>query len=191
MRNVKYSAAFCILAAAISLAPRLTGAAEMKVPVTFSGGHETDRRDGGRPVALVAAGLGVSPEVFREAFSGVTPARDGKPTPDQARKNKEALLKVLKPHGVTNERLDEVSDYYRYRPDKGEMWPTKPAKAHAIIEDGRVKQIVVTEPGAGYSTAPRASIPGFEKLSFKINLGFSKDLKKNGSIESIAIDGGK
>src|SRR5438045_1713230 len=72
-----------------------TQAAEKTVPVTFSGGHETDPKDGGRPVVLVAAGLGVKPEVFREAFRGVTPARDGRPTPEQARKNKEALLKVL------------------------------------------------------------------------------------------------
>src|SRR6188474_2109432 len=129
------------VAAAVLIPLVIALAAESKVPVTFSGGHETDPKDKGRPVVLIAAGLGVKPEVFREAFSGVTPARGGKPTPEQARKNKEALLKVLKPHGITNERLDEVSDYYRYRPDKGEMWPTKPAKAQAIIENGRVREI--------------------------------------------------
>jgi hypothetical protein len=87
-------------------------AAETKVPVTFSGGHETDPKDHGRPVVLVAAALEVKPEVFREAFSGVTPARGGKPSQEEARRNKAALMKVLKPHGVTNERLDEVSNYY-------------------------------------------------------------------------------
>jgi hypothetical protein len=61
---------------------------------------------------LIAAGLSVRPEVFREAFSGVTPARGRGPTREEARKNKAALLKVLAPQGVTNERLDEVSDYY-------------------------------------------------------------------------------
>src|SRR5581483_6178092 len=47
-------------------------------PVVFSAGHETDPRDGGRPVALIAAALGVKPEVFRAAFRGVTLARDGR-----------------------------------------------------------------------------------------------------------------
>src|SRR5690348_5443743 len=115
-------------------------AAEMKVPVTFSGGHETDPRDHGRPVVLIAAALKVKPEVFRKAFSGVTPARGRRPSGDEQRRNKEALLKVLGPYNVTNERLDEVSDYYRYRPEKGELWPTKPAKAEAIIEDGKLKK---------------------------------------------------
>jgi hypothetical protein len=160
----------------------------MKVPIVFSGGHETDRRDGGRPVVLVAGGLGVKPEVFREAFRSVTPARDGKPTPDQARRNKEVLLKVLKPHGITNEQLDKVSDYYRYRPEKGELWPTTPAAAHAIVEDGKIKKIVVTEAGSGYSSTPTANVQGFEKTPLKVTLRFGTDLKKNGSIESIALD---
>ena len=129
----------------------------MKLPLVFSGGNETDARDGGRPVVLVAAGLGVKPEVFRDAFGGVTPARNGPLTGAQARANKEALLKVLGPHGTTNERLDEVSNWYRYKPGKGNLWKTVPAKAHAVVEDGKVKRIVVTEPGAGYSTPPRAT----------------------------------
>ena len=131
------------------------GAREMKVPVKFSGGHETDPRDGGRPVVLVAAALGVEPEVFREAFSGVTPARGGPPSPQEARCNKAALMKVLRPHGVTNERLDQVSDYYRYRPQRGELWPTTPAEAHAVVENGKVKQVVVTSPGSGTARPPK------------------------------------
>ena len=50
------------------------------VAVVFSGGHETDGRDGGRPVILIAAALKVKPEVFRAAFSGVHPARGGGPS---------------------------------------------------------------------------------------------------------------
>src|SRR5438552_11396179 len=60
-----------------------------RVPVVFSGGHETDLRDGGRPVVLIAAALGVTPEVFREAFSHVRPAPAGRePEPGQVRQNK-------------------------------------------------------------------------------------------------------
>jgi hypothetical protein len=45
-----------------------------KVPVVFSGGHDTVVVDRGRPVVLIAAALGVPDEVFREAFSHVRPA---------------------------------------------------------------------------------------------------------------------
>src|SRR5262245_38839813 len=113
------SATSLLMLAAVAGCARSLLAEDMKVPVTFSGGHDTDKRDGGRPVVLVAAGLGVSPDVFRKAFRGVTPAKGGPPTGEQARRNKQALLKVLGPLGVTNDRLDEVSDYYRYRPEKG------------------------------------------------------------------------
>lgn len=173
------------------VASTTTNAAEKKVPVTFSGGHDTDRQDGGRPVVLVAAGLGVKPEVFREAFKGVTPARGGKPSPGQVQNNKAALIKALKPHGVTNERLDEVSDYYRYRPEKGELWPTIAAKAHAVIVDGKIKEIVVTEPGAGYSSPPKVSVKGFAGQEFDVKLKFDKDLNQNGSISAVVLSDGK
>lgn len=65
----------------------------------FSAGHDTEAKDRGRPVVLIAAALGVEPEVFRESFSGVKPARDGKPTKEEAEQNKETLMRVLKPHG--------------------------------------------------------------------------------------------
>ena len=45
-----------------------------RIELNFTGGYDTDPRDHGRPVVLVAAGLGVAPEVFREAFSHVHPA---------------------------------------------------------------------------------------------------------------------
>ncbi len=102
-------------------------------PVMFSGGHDIGKDDHGRPCILIAVALGVKTEEFREAFSGVTPAK-GKPSDDEARKNKEALMKVLKPIGVTNDRLDEVSNYYRFKPQDGELWKHTDAKAHAVIE---------------------------------------------------------
>ena len=160
---------------------------DMKIPIQFAGGHDTDRRDRGRPVVLVAAGLGVSPELFREAFRGVTPARGGPPSRAQAQRNKRALLKVLGPHGVTNERLDEVSDYYRYRPERGELWRCRPAKAQAIVKDGRVTQIEITDPGAGYSSPPKATIQGFDATPLEVKLHFDKDLETNGSVKAIEI----
>ncbi|OWK36692.1 hypothetical protein FRUB_09255 [Fimbriiglobus ruber] len=162
-------------------------AAETKVPVVFTEGHDTDAKDGGRPVVLVAAALGVKTEEFREAFSGVTPARNGRPTGEEARANKAALMKVLKPLGVTNDRLDEVSNFYRYQPQRGELWRNTAAKAHAVVENGKIKEIVVTEPGAGYSTAPKATVQGMEKVRLKVTVLFDKDLKKNGSVSAVEI----
>jgi hypothetical protein len=174
-------------ALAFTMATGLAARAETKVPLSFSGGHEIGPNDYGRPVALLAAGLGVKPEVFREAFSGVTPSRNGPPSKDLARRNKAALMKVLGPHGVTNERLDEVSDYYRFRPQRGELWPTTPAEAYATVEDGKIKQVVVTNPGSGYCTPPRATVRGMEDIPLNVTLRFSKDLKKNGAIGSIEV----
>lgn len=162
------------------------GAEPTKVPLVFSGGHETDPRDHGRPVVLVAAGLGVTPEVFRDAFSGVTPARGRGPTGEEARKNKEALMRVLKPHGITNDRLDEVSNFYRYRREKGEMWPTSEAKGYALVENGKVTKVVVTEAGAGYSSAPDVTLQGQKGVRLKATLQFGEDLKKNGGV--VAVD---
>jgi hypothetical protein len=159
---------------------------DTRVPVKFSGGHETDPRDNGRPVALVAGGLGVKPERFREAFRGVTPSRNGPPSREEARRNKEALLKVLGPLGVTNERLDEVSDYYRYRPQDGERWPTSSAKAEAIVENGRITRIVVLDGGSGYNTSPTAAVEGIT-TPLRVTLKFGADLKKNGSVATVEI----
>lgn len=162
-------------------------AAEETLPLTFTGGHETDPRDHGRPVVLIAAALDVKPEVFREAFSGVTPARNGRPSGEEARRNKEALMKVLRPHGITNERLDEVSNYYRYRPQNGELWTTSNPKAHAVMESGKIKKIVVTEGGSGFSSAPTATIQGLKDVSLKVTVQYGTELKKNGAISAIEI----
>lgn len=158
-----------------------------EVPVTFSGGHEIGRDDFGRPVVLIAAALGVKPEVFREAFSGVTPAKGRGPSGEEARRNKEALMKVLKPHGITNDRLDEVSNYYRFRPQNGELWPTKAAKAHAIVEGGKIKKIVVTEPGSGYCSTPTATVQGMKDVTLKVSLKFGADLKENGGVDAVEV----
>jgi len=93
---------------------------------------------------------------------------------------------VLRPLGVTNERLDEVADYYRFRPQAGERWPTKPAKGYAVVEDGKVKKLVITDPGAGYNTPPRMTIAEMENVRVEAKLAFDKDLKKNGGIASAA-----
>ncbi|HAH49538.1 MAG TPA: hypothetical protein DCM07_32810, partial [Planctomycetaceae bacterium] len=63
--------------------------------------------------------LGVEPEVFQQAFSNVKPARGGAPSAARVRANKEVLMSALGKQGITNDRLDTVSNYYRYQPERG------------------------------------------------------------------------
>ncbi len=162
-----------------------------RVPVVFSGGHETVGEDRGRPIILIAAALGVSSEVFREAFSRVRPAdpRVG-PSGDEARKNKQALMSALGKHGITNDRLDEVSNYYRYRRGDGELWTHTEAKANALVKDGKVVGYEITEPGAGYSSVPSVSVPGVKQAGEpKVEIAYGKDLETNGRVSGISVGG--
>ncbi len=156
--------------------------------VTFSAGHETDPRDHGRPVVLIAAALGVPSQVFRDAFSHVTPAHGGeRPEPAQVQANKRALMEALGPLGVTNERLDEVSNFYRYPPGRGGLWKVTPAEAVAVISAGKVTGVKITNPGAGYTTAPDVAVAGAPGVKVKATLHFDKDLATNGSISSLTL----
>jgi hypothetical protein len=159
-----------------------------RVSVVFSGGHETDPRDRGRPVALIAAALGVAPEVFREAFGHVHPAPAGsEPEPAQVRQNKAALMAALGRYGVTNDYLDTVSNYYRYARSRGELWPTKPAVACALVTNGVVTGYEVTSGGSGYSSPPTVSVPGAKDATADVKLSFGKVLESNGAVSAITV----
>lgn len=157
--------------------------------IQFVGGYETDRRDGGRPVVLIASALGLPSEVFREAFSHVHPARGEEPTTERVHSNKQALLSRLEQYGITNERLDEVSNYYRYMGARGETWRHVAASGYAVVSHGVVTGITITNPGAGYSSAPTVVVDGLGQIDAKVTLAFSQDFAKNGSI--LSVSGGK
>jgi hypothetical protein len=163
------------------------GVGVMKAPVEFTGGYEIGKNDFGRPVALMAAALGVTPEQFREAFSGVRPARGRGPTGEEQRRNKEALMRVLAPLGVTNERMDEVANYYRFRPQERELWPTEEAEAYAEVKGGMIVRVVVTAAGSGYSSPPVVRVEGFETARIKVRLKFSTELEENGGVEAVDV----
>ena len=162
---------------------------ERAVAVTFAGGHDTDRRDGGRPVVLVAAGLNVPADAFRETFTHVRPAGEGSggPTADEARRNKAALLAGLSKYGVTNDRLDEVSNYYRYQRGRDHVWRHRDATAVAVVAAGRVTGFQVTDGGAGYTTPPAVTVDGWPDLAVQVTLSFGTDLPTNGSVTAIAL----
>ncbi len=154
----------------------------------FSGGFETNPVDHGRPVVLIAGALGVSADVFREAFSHVRPARAGTaPEPEQVRKNKAALMNALGKFGVTNDRLNTVSNYYRYEPHKGELWPTTPASGHARIENGKITGFVITSGGSGYSSPPSIRVQGMPGVAAQAKLAFGPDFQANGTISEIEL----
>ncbi|MEO5535795.1 MAG: hypothetical protein ABIR17_11775 [Pseudolysinimonas sp.] len=157
------------------------------VTVTIAGGLDTNPVDSGRPVVLIAAALGVPTDVFRDAFSRVTPAGAGEqPTDAEAQANKQALLTTLAPYGVVNDRLDQVSNYYRYQGSAGESWPHTDAQAVATIENGVVVGIVVTDPGSGYSSAPTITLSNGQTATAILTYG--TDFATNGSIASITLN---
>lgn len=155
--------------------------------VVFQGGYETDPVDRGRPVALIAAALGVETEVFRDAFSGVTPAHGRGPSEAEAQANKKVLLDALGKYGITNERLDEVSNYYRYRPQSGELWQHTPATATATVENGEVVSVKITNAGAGYMAPPTVVVAGHPDVRIEATIEFTQDLQANGRLASLTV----
>lgn len=183
------TAAGALLAAALLVVPAGAPAAKSRtVTLQISGGHETDPVDHGRPVGLVAAGLGVPTEVFRQAFSGVHPAGAGSggPTEAEAQANKAALLAVLAPYGITNERLDEVSNHYRYMASDGELWQHRDATATATIRNGKVVSVTLVDGGAGYSSTPTVTVPGVRSASIRATVAYGTDLSTNGAIARLS-----
>lgn len=172
----------CAAASPDASEPLLDG----EVTVLVEGGHETDPFDNGRPVVLIAAALEVPTEVFREAFSGVSPAGAGQEVDEErANANKAVLLGVLAPYGVSNDRLDEVSNFYRYVESAGELWSHRDGTAVAVVENGVVTSITVTDAGFGYSSTPTVTLPTGQTAT--VELAYGTDLATNGSIDGILI----
>lgn len=158
-----------------------------KGTVVFLGGHETDPVDKGRPVVLIAAALGVKPEVFREAFSRVRPAQDGNPSGERARANKQVLMEALGKHGISNRKLDSVSNYYRYDPASGELWKHKSARAKVVMNNGKITGIKLINGGSGYSSAPEVKIAGHEDVKVEATIEFTRNYSTNGRVTSLKI----
>jgi len=190
LRSAGLAAAASVATAALLAcsATPASSATSTTVTVRIAAGHETDARDHGRPVVLIAAALGVPTEVFREAFSGVHPADpDEGPTSDEAQANKAALLKVLAPYGVTNERLDEVSNHYRYVQSHGELWTHSAAKARAVVRGGKIVALKLVDGGAGYSSTPTVTVKGYPAAKVKVRVAYGTDLQANGRIASLKL----
>jgi len=97
-------------------------------------------------------------------------------------------MDALGPYGITNERLDEVSNQYRYPPGPGYMWKHVPASATAIVKDGMITGFKIINAGSGYLTKPKVSVTGFEGVKVKALVRFTQEFTTNGSIESLTIE---
>ena len=155
--------------------------------VSFTGGYETDPSDGQRPTRLIAAALGVTQAQFQLAFSGVTPSQGGEPSPELAARNKAVLMSVLGPLGVTNDRLDEVSNYYRFQGSRGETWPRTPAAATATVTNGVLSGFTVTTAGSGYSSTPSVVLQGVSGASAAATISYTRDFATNGALTALAV----
>ncbi|MCA9046182.1 MAG: hypothetical protein KDA69_17770, partial [Planctomycetaceae bacterium] len=71
---------------------------------------------------------------------------------------------------------------------RGEMWPTRPAKAVAIVENGVVTSFEITDGGAGYSSPPSVTVPGVANAALEVQLSFGKQLDQNGSVTAINVE---
>ncbi|MCY9669761.1 hypothetical protein M5X11_33450 [Paenibacillus alginolyticus] len=92
------------------------------------------------------------------------------------------------PYGITNERLDEVSNYYRYNGRKSDTWQKTQATATATVTNGIVTGVTITNPGAGYSSNPTITVTGPNgTFTATATLAYTKDFKTNGSISAITI----
>ena len=178
--------------ASASTSPALP-AGVTRQPVVFSGGHETVPVDHGRPVALIAAALGVKDEVFREAFSHVRPAGPGRggPTEAEARTNKQALMSRLEQYGISNDRLNTVSNFYRYASWEGGIWKHQEAVANALVKEGGIVGFEITSGGYGYTTPPTASVPGLGQVNLQAKLSYGKDMETNGAVSKISVSPSK
>jgi hypothetical protein len=161
--------------------------ADRVVPVTLTGGFEIGANDYGRPVPLYASMLGVTPDVFRRAFSGVHPDAAHDPTSARQQDNKTALMSVLAAYHVSNDQLDRVANYYRFNSAAGQTWPDRQARAEAVVTNGTVTSIRVLDGGAGYTAAPSVVIEGLPSVTAVAHVVFTTDFATNGHIAAITL----
>jgi hypothetical protein len=96
-------------------------------------------------------------------------------------------MSALAKYGVTDARLNEVSNYYRYPPGRGGMWRNKPATANALVKNGTVIGYEIIDGGSGYTSPPTVSVAGMQGVTAKVDLSFGKVMESNGAVSSITV----
>ena len=95
---------------------------------------------------------------------------------------------ALGKYGITNDRLDTVSNFYRYPPGSKSLWKNQPATASALVKDGAVIGYELTSGGSGYTTPPTVSVPDIKGATTKVELSFSKDFETNSAVSAITVE---
>lgn len=88
---------------------------------------------------------------------------------------------MLAPYGVTNERLDAASDYYRYNQSAGELWRHRAARATATIRNGNVVSVTLVDAGAGYSATPHLTVARHPRGKLRAELGDHRWIRASSS----------
>jgi hypothetical protein len=96
-------------------------------------------------------------------------------------------MNALGKYGITDDRLNAVSNFYRYPPGRGNLWKNRPATANALVKNGAVIGYEITDAGAGYTTAPAVTVPTIAGATAKGEIAFGKDMETNGSVSGIAV----
>ena len=94
---------------------------------------------------------------------------------------------ALGKYGITNERLDKVSNYYRYNRGRGELWRTQPAAANALVKDGAIVGYELVSGGSGYSSPPTVTVPNLKGVATEVKLAFGTKFENNGAVSAITI----
>ena len=100
-------------------------------------------------------------------------------------------MDALGRYGVNNDRLDAVSNFYRYPPGRGGMWKHKEATANALVKDGAVIGFEILDGGAGYTVPPAVSVSGMKDVNARAELSFGKNMESNGAVRAITLPGVK
>jgi len=92
-------------------------------------------------------------------------------------------------YGITDDRLNAVSNFYRYPPGRGNLWKNRPAAANALVKNGAVIGFEITDGGAGYTTPPTVTVPNAKGATAKAEVSFGKDMETNGAVTAITATG--
>ena len=96
-------------------------------------------------------------------------------------------MNALGKFGVTDDRLNAVSNFYRYPPGSRALWKNKPATANALLKNGTIVGYEITSGGYGYTRPPTVSAPGSDGAMAKVEISYGKYLETNGAVSAITI----
>ena len=96
-------------------------------------------------------------------------------------------MNALGKFGIDNDRLDAVSNFYRYPPGSRNLWKNQPATASALVKEGSIIGYEITNGGYGYTKSPIVTVPGMASATAKVEIAYGKDMATNGTVSVITM----